>query len=470
MSAVAGEPLLWIPEAGPPTNRIRVDDIGIDTPDAAGSGDDDHTGSVRRHKPVVRSRRRRYANRVVMIAAVLLMPVVYSYGRALTGAGNDSMQARTVEWAREHHLGSVVDRVEKYWYSKHQAQVGGTPASVALGIQPATAGAPGDPADPNLSALPGVDPPIQPLGRLHVAGATRAAMPADPSDSTTRPTVDGRSAAPAALVSPAVDAVANEGQWTSFGPQTDGVSGMYATLIRPDAEHTSILDAVVSFDSRIVKFRQYPGLKIPGGPWDRPAYVEPALRSALVAAFAGGFRLADSHGGMFLGGRTLQPLRTGGATFMIDASGVPTVGMWGRDVSSTNGLDSARQNLDLIVDGGVLAPELATDANRTWGFTGPANHDAVWRSGAGITADGRLIWVGGNGLTIVALAETLVRAGVIRGMQLDINNDWVQFNTYAADSAGVVHGKRLLANMQHSDDRYLSVDTRDFIAVFTRTA
>jgi hypothetical protein len=54
-------------------------------------------------------------------------------------------------------------------------------------------------------------------------------------------------------------------------------------------------------------------------------------------------------------------------------------------------------------------------------------------------------------------------------MQLDINQEWVQMNTYSAGTDGRVHGRRLLAGMEHTDDRWLSEDTRDFIAVFART-
>jgi hypothetical protein len=111
-------------------------------------------------------------------------------------------------------------------------------------------------------------------------------------------------------------------------------------------------------------------------------------------------------------------------------------------------------------------PGLATDSNRSWGFTGPANKSAVWRSGAGITADGQILWVGGPGLSIEALADTLVRAGAIRGMQLEINQEWVQFNTYSTNAAGTTTGKQLLSGMQHTGDRWLAEDTRDFIAVF----
>jgi hypothetical protein len=264
--------------------------------------------------------------------------------------------------------------------------------------------------------------------------------------------------------------VAGEGQWSPIDHTSAGAPGAYATVIRPDAVHTSVLDAVVWLDPHVVRLRQFPGVKIPGAPWDRPDHVPTQDQSSLIAAFNGGFRLVDSRGGMILGGRQLAPMRGGAATLMIDPNGVPTIGAWGSDIDPAQPMDSARQNLDLIVDGGAPAPNLLTDPNRIWGFTGPANKAAVWRSGAGITANGALIWVGGPGLTVETLAETLVRAGAIRGMQLDINQDWVQLNTYTTDSSGQVTGTKILAAMRHTGDRWLTEDTRDFIAVFARTS
>ena len=252
-----------------------------------------------------------------------------------------------------------------------------------------------------------------------------------------------------------------------MGPLINGHAGAHVTAIRPDNVYTSSMDAVVNFDPKYFSFRAYPGTKIPK-PWDRPDYVEPQRQPSLVAAFSGGFRLRDSGGGMILGGAEIQPMKNGIATMSIDKNGVPNVGMWGRDISASSGIDSARQNLTLIVDNGVPNPDLLTDANRKWGFTGPKNKSAVWRSGAGITADGHLIWVGGPGMTIESLAETLIRAGAIRGMQLEINQEWVQLNTYSTSSAGQTNGKRLLSGMQHTGNRWLTEDTRDFVAVFMR--
>lgn len=395
--------------------------------------------------------------RGLLVVAVLMVPVAWSYLRALTGPGNDSAAARTVEWARDHHLGSIVDIVERRWYSHHQAKIGGDPAAGAtqLSIAPVTT----PPTSAARNVAPGTTSPTP-------ATSSPSAIPTSPS-TTTVP--NGPINPPAALLSPAPQPVPGEGAWAGIGaPGADGRYGMYATTIRPDSVHTSILDAVLYVDPTRVRLRAYPGVRIPGGPWDRPMAVEAERQPGLLAAFNGGFRLADSKGGMMLGGRVLQAMRDGGATLAIDRNGVANIGAWGTEVVDDGQLDSARQNLDLIVDNGQVNPDLANDPNRKWGFTGPANRDAVWRSAAGITADGALVWVCGDGLTIQSLADSLVRAGAVRGMQMDINREWVQFNTYSTRADGTVHGVLMLRGMAHSGDRYLSTDSRDFIAAFVR--
>lgn len=396
-------------------------------------------------------RRTVFGAALVLGAVLFLVPVLFSYTSALTGPGSDSLQARTVEWARDNHLGPVVDRLENWYYGRHQAAIGGVPH---VSMLPSVPSVPSAPTVPSVASSPSVAPP---------AGAAVTPTPGSTPATTTATPVG----APPLLQTPASAPIAGEGAWTPFGPVVNGKVGAYITSVRPDNVHTSSLVDVVNFDPAVFTFRAYPGTKIPR-PWDRPDYVEPARQASLFAAFSGGFRLRDSGGGMILGGAVIKPMVNGIATMSIDKNGVPNIGMWGRDMSNSSAIDSARQNLDLIVDNSVVNPELLTDPNRKWGFTGPKNKTAVWRSGAGITADGHLIWVGGPGLTIEALAQTLVRAGAIRGMQLEINQEWVQLNTYSTNSSGVTTGKRLMSGMQHTGNRWLTEDTRDFVAVFGR--
>ena len=51
-------------------------------------------------------------------------------------------------------------------------------------------------------------------------------------------------------------------------------------------------------------------------------------------------------------------------------------------------------------------------------------------------------------------------------MELDINEDWVSFNTYRRP--GAVDPSKLLPEMYRPDDRYLTPDERDFFAVYSR--
>ena len=54
----------------------------------------------------------------------------------------------------------------------------------------------------------------------------------------------------------------------------------------------------------------------------------------------------------------------------------------------------------------------------------------VWRSGLGITKDGRIVYVYGPALNVQDLADLLQRAGAVEGMQMDINPDWMKFDYY----------------------------------------
>ena len=94
--------------------------------------------------------------------------------------------------------------------------------------------------------------------------------------------------------------------------------------------------------------------------------------------------------------------------------------------------------------------------------------NAQERETAGVTADGALVYAASDGLTAVSLADMLVRAGVVRAMELDINPNWVTFNLFEhpdpADPT-VVTGVKLYPEMQRSADRYLDTESRDFFTI-----
>jgi uncharacterized protein YigE (DUF2233 family) len=364
---------------------------------------------------------------VALVLVALVTWVSVSLGGALTNpALGSSAGARLAEWARGHGAAGVVNWAENEWYSHHPPPVGGKPP----------------------------------------AGAIRHPVATPVATSTAPPHLPPPTAIPP-VVSPAIP---GEGQWSPAGRLVGGIPAVYTTTLRPDPVHTSYVVGVAWMDTRLLKATLYSGSQIPGGgPFTHSAPIVAPATGQLVAAFNAGFLMSDAQGGYYTDGRTVIPLRTGAASFVIHADGTATVGAWGSDVSMTPDVVAVRQNLDLLVDNGQPVPGLDANDTSRWGFT-LGNAVYVWRSGVGVTADGALVYVGGPGLNITDLADLLVRAGAVRAMELDINTDWVDFATYAPSTPGGAasgaDGTDLLPDMAGTPARYFeSWWSRDFITM-----
>jgi len=353
--------------------------------------------------------------------------LAFSLGGALTNpALGSSFTSRFSEWARGHGGASIVNWVEKEWYSHHPPPVGGKPPPGAIRAP-------------------------------HASTATTASGPAH------LPT-------PAAIQPIASPAIPGEGQWSPAGRLVGGIPAIYETTLRPDAIHTSYVVGVAWMDTKLLKATLYSGSQIPGGgPYSHTAPIPPQAATSVVAAFNAGFLMSAANGGYYTDNRTILPLRTGAASFVIYRNGTATVGQWGRDVTMTANVVSVRQNLDLLVDGGQPVPGLNASDTTQWGNT-LGNAIYVWRSGIGITADGALVYVGGPGLNITDLANLLLRAGAVRAMELDINTDWVNYSVYTPTTpngpASGSNGTELLPGMTGTPARYFQTWwARDFFTM-----
>lgn len=123
----------------------------------------------------------------------------------------------------------------------------------------------------------------------------------------------------------------------------------------------------------------------------------------------------------------------------------------------------ARQNLPLIVDSGRPNRELSDGP--TWGAT-LHGATAVWRSALGIKRDGDLLYAAADSQTAPSLARLMIRLGAIRAIELDINPEWPSFNSYLR--RGGRDPIKLLPNPQQGPNRWLSPDSREFFAIYTR--
>ena len=86
-----------------------------------------------------------------------------------------------------------------------------------------------------------------------------------------------------------------------------------------------------------------------------------------------------------------------------------------------------------------------------------------------MTKDGRVIFVYGPALNVRELAQLLKAAGVVTGMELDINPDWMSYESYSAGHhPNSPTPKNLLPTQTQSASRYYSPASRDPTAVYAR--
>lgn len=188
--------------------------------------------------------------------------------------------------------------------------------------------------------------------------------------------------------------------------------------------------ALLSFDQRYLALRLHSG-STDAGPtgWRFGDSIARGELAVAVAGFNGGFQLNTGAGGFFSYGRTAVSLQTGLGSVVSYADGYTDIGSWHREVPRTGhgAVVSVRQNLHLLIDGGKPAANVACDS--CWGATlgGVA---ATARSAIGISADGRLMWAGGEHAHVTDIVNAFLAAHVVRAIETDINPEWVAAYPY----------------------------------------
>src|SRR5579875_3108958 len=300
----------------PPRRRA----VGPPPSDPRGAGGypspDPRVGPGGRRRPAAHRRRGRARRRVVLAAGAILSVVVLLAAVSLVGAattpGNQSFEAKWADWLRSHHAAALASALEQYYYDHKAPSPGGRPRS--LNPVPATAASPAQ----NQPSIPHLPPP--------------APVPL--------------------VVSPALP---GEGQWQPVGPTVDGIPAMYEAQFRADDVYTGEITTAVWIDPKLANISLIPGETEPGGTWAHPPYITSAELPSVMAAFNGGFRMADAQGGFYLDGRTAVPLRPGAASVVIYQNGSLNIGSWGTQVTMTPSVVAVLQNLVLMVDNGQVS-------------------------------------------------------------------------------------------------------------------
>ena len=144
------------------------------------------------------------------------------------------------------------------------------------------------------------------------------------------------------------------------------------------------------------------GASRPGG--------EPAARRGANS----GFTMNDANGGYWQDGRNTVPLRNGAASMVLYKDGHVDVVRW-KGVTPGPEVAAVRQNLGLLVDHGVITPDVNSTTTSTWGAT-VGNATYVWRSAVGIRKDGSLVFVVGASMSVKTLANIVHDAGAVRAL------------------------------------------------------
>ena len=393
-------------------------------------GDDQRPGRRRRGR---QRRRRRYPPlrqrlwfRIALgLLATFLAITAWSVGNALTVPGGGTVSDRLAEWARDHYLGPVVTFGE--WLTYRAPKVGGKPSFALTG------------------------PAAAPTHPAKLRKKTAASF-----------------APPAPLQSLAGKPLQGEGQWRVLA-NVHGIPAIYGTDLRASSVYSSYVSGIVSLNQNLIRFQLRPGSEDPGpGNWKAADWIPPGTRLSLLATFNSGFKIAQSGGGFYLNGATAGTLTKGVASVVYYRNGHIAIGVWGQTVRMTPDVVGVRQNLHLIIDNGTIPASVDSNVVSSWGATLGGGY-YVWRSGIGITKDGRIIFAYGPALNVRELAGLLKRAGAVTAMQLDINPEWMSFMYYLpghhpANPTPVA----LLPNQMQAANRYYSINGRDFTAVYAR--
>lgn len=350
------------------------------------------------------------------VGVAALVWLAADLGPLLAAPSQDSLLERTAEWARTRGLGGLVTELERLSYQLSPPPTGGVPAS---GIPQA--------------------------GSRDTHAAT---------------THCGSRPMPTAAKTP----LANEGVWQTI-ETVKRRPAILATFVRPDEKHTRFLAGVTCISQDLARFSLHPGTQVPGGTgWSQPATIAQTESSHVLATFNSGFLIRDSMGGFWQDGNSVGHLRAGRASMVFSDTGRLDIRAWeGGPVPP--GIAAVRQNLTLLVDNGRITDAVRAADSGAFGKT-LGDTTFVWRSGVGIRADGSIVTVHGNALSVQTLAELLLNAGAVRAMQLDINRDWTSYIYYRhkPDFTPV----KLTVDQVRPANRYLQTSTRDFVAVDAR--
>ena len=271
-----------------------------------------------------------------------------------------------------------------------------------------------------------------------------------------------------------------EGAWEpvnyAFLPQSGRVSRgeespyFYRTFVRPDSKRPYSRLLLIAMDARRLELGVQAGyedpepLTGPMGTGRLPS--DPEVVDRVVATFNGAFKTDHGEYGMMVDRRVLLPPVPNGATVVMDERGGTGFGNWPASAEIPTDLVSFRQNLDPLVEDGVVNPS----GRYVWGWQLHGSTVMTQRSALCLTGAGHIIYAFGEELDGAVLARGLRQAGCSYAIHLDMNPGHCGFVfTDVIDLASRRYQLQKASDaMQIPADKYVYSSAKDFFYVLLR--
>jgi hypothetical protein len=276
---------------------------------------------------------------------------------------------------------------------------------------------------------------------------------------------------------------AGEGVWVTpqlswMRPAIPGAPpAFFRTFVRPDPDRPYTRVLLVAMDMRQLDLDMEAGVEDPKpltGPHGSGRLPrDPAVYTRVVAAFNGAFKTEHGNYGMMVHKRVLLPPQPGAASVVTLGDGRVGLGTWGdtKDVGGLVGIpdddiQSFRQNMDALVDHGVVNPT----GRSLWGYTLPGSGMQTERSALCVTNSGNLMYAWGDDVSATALGKAMSSAGCNYAIHLDMNphHTGFIFSTIHELKGHDYRSELLTSLMEVSPDRYIEYSPKDFFYMMAR--
>ena len=271
-----------------------------------------------------------------------------------------------------------------------------------------------------------------------------------------------------------------EGEWVPAEQDfmqhlPDAPPSVYRTWVRCDETRPYVRVQLYAIDTRQLNLHMVGGHEDPisttGEVGTGRIPRDPDLTGRVALAFNGAFKTMHGEYGMMADRTVLLPPKDDAATIAVDDDGRIGMGSWPKGQPIPADMVSYRQNMDPLVEKGVVNPR----RRYLWGFTLDEDISMMntIRSGICMTDDGTLIYAWGEDLTARTLGVTMNAARCTYGIHLDMNPFHTvlvafRFAPYAEGTKPEFKYRHLIKETMYSPPRLVNGAPKDFFFMTLR--